>query len=41
MILEVYGYKDNDYEKYIEPLIKNNMETLFIQNFGGFFIPNS
>ena len=29
------AYKDGDYEKYIQSLTKENMQQLFIENFGG------
>ena len=35
MQLENKNYIDGDYEKHIKPLTKNNMQQLFIDNFGG------
>ena len=33
--LEIRDYKDGDYEKYIQSLTKENMQKLFLNNFGG------
>lgn len=35
MQLTSRDYSEGDYEKYIQKLTKDNMEKLFIQNFGG------
>jgi len=35
MKLRNRNYLQDDYEKYIQPLVKENMQQLFIENFGG------
>jgi len=35
MSLKFKSYQEGDYEKYIKSLTKENMEQLFVENFGG------
>ena len=36
MTLEPKPYQEGDFEKYIQLVTKENMQQLFIDNFGGF-----